>query len=497
MKKSLLVKYLYKGKVFSVVFSGGQRNKHFLIGKKLIIGSDPKIFWQIFNDSFPKTHDLIVKEDDKHYFNLLSSFNLEVKKNNQVLELNDLKNLGILKNNKLFLSDDMEGKITVDQNTEFSFQYITIKETLSDEEKKLVALFHQWPKATGQEKFTKYSISILVLFILVLATIIGWNYVPPKKSTVFDRAEREITILTELELKVAPSDESFDDTSADEAEEVIEESDGDAKKRVDANQKNQINTRQQARMKDRQSKASAGKAGRYQGIAGGGGGGSSSATGTGSGLAVKSRISGLKGGSRQQDSGFRGLEVDTGSGYQEMADRLRRQKDDQLNSAAISSRGVRASELGGRKTTGLSASGDVDLEALTNTLGDGTVSIRELGVTAVAGDDIAMGSVEVIDNAPKINLSDAQKEGHLKEWFVSRLNLQITEKFNTFKLRKPMKGELMFRFVFRDDKIVSIKITGQGSIGDKEFTKALEDMIKNKRCPNIGDYSGNVKQYYE
>lgn len=502
MNKSLLIKYFYKGKVFLVIFSGGDRNKRFLIGKKLVVGSDTSHFWQIFNKQFPKSHDLVIKEDDKYYFNLLSTFSISVSKNKQELELDDLKMQGILKGNRLYLNEQLEGKIIVDQNTEFTFQYVPIKEGLTHEEKKMVALFQQWPKATAMQKATTYTVSSIVVLILVLATVLGWKYTPPKKSSIFDRVEREITILTEVSLKTPPADISFVDYQeetediADSTEEYVE----DTKQKPtaqDAERRTEQSARLTERLKQRQSSASASKADRYQDIAGSGEGLDPSQVGTGSALAVRARVSGLQAtGSRE--AYFTDVEIDTGSGYGEMAERLNRQKDDQLNVAAISSRGVRASELGGRRTTDLSARGSTaELEALETRLGDGTTSIEELGATALVGKAIDKGSVATTAGKNRVDLTDSQKESHLREWFLSRLNLQITEQYNAFKLRKPMKGELTFRFVFVKDIVVSIRVVGKGSIGDSEFTKNLEDIIKGRRCPNIGDYRGNITQYYE
>ena len=466
MQKSLFIKYLFKGKVFLVTFSHGQRDKHFLIGKKLVVGSDPTLFWQIFNDKFPKRYDLIVKEDDKYYLNLLNTFTIEVTKNKQALELNDLKNQGILKDNRLCLSEDIEGKVIVDENTEFSFSHINLKGDLTDEEKKLVALLHQWPKATGQEKFTRYSMIFLILFILILASIVGWTYTPPKKASVFDRAEKEISMMTELSLKVQTEETLFDYNDEDDYAEVADDTDSDVTQ-DDANRQASVNARQQARIKGRKSSSTASKGNLYQGVAGGSGSGGSidaSQVGTGSNLAVRARVSGLTG-TGGRDSGFTNIEVDTGSGYAEIAERARRQKGDQLNAAAISSSGVIASRLGGRKTTSLSASGDVDLGTIASTLGDGNQSVAELKAKNIKIEGIESGEVEKIE-APKINLTNAQKDSHLEEWFTSRLSLQIQQKFNAFKLRKPIKGELTFAFVFRNDIVVSIKVTGRGSIGD-------------------------------
>lgn len=496
MNKSLLIKYRYKGKVFLVTFSGGERNKNFLIGKKLVVGSDPDLFWQIFNKQFPKSHDLVVKEDDKYYFNLLNSFSISVSKNKQELQLEDLKMQGILKGNRLYLNEQLEGKVIVDQDTEFTFQYVSIKEDLSQEEKKLAALFHQWPKATKMQKITNYTISLIVLFIVILASVLGWKYTPPKRSTIFDRAEREITMLTEISLKTHSSVDLFQDFYDESADEPVEDT-SQEQTEFDAARQAEQSARLSARLKQRQSSASASKADRYQDIAGSGEGLDPSQVGTGSALAVRARVSGLQAtGSRE--AYFTDVEIDTGSGYGEMAERLNRQKDDQLNVAAISSRGVRASELGGRRTTDLSARGSTaELEALETRLGDGTTSIEELGATALVGKAIDKGSVATTAGKNRVDLTDSQKEAHLREWFLSRLNLQITEQYNTFKLRKPMKGELTFRFVFVKDIVVSIRVIGRGSIGDSEFTKSLEDLIKGRRCPNIGDYRGNITQYYE
>lgn len=490
MNKRFLIKYLYKGKQFSVAFSEGTDNKHFLIGKKITVGSDPELLWQIFNPAFPKKHDLLINDNGNYYFNLLKSFSLQVKKGDKDLSLEELKSLGLLKNNKLYLKEDFEGSVILDDNTTITFKSIPKTPPLTSEQKKLIALLHRWPKISSQQKITRITVISVILFIIIFASIVGWTYTPPRAKNIFDRTEANIiSMQVEAPVQFTEAETEFYD-EPDITEEGDAEAQAQAQKEAEENRAN-AEAIQQRIAQRRQSARTSGTE-RYQNAGQGGGDGQ---TGTGAALAVKSRIQGLRGTSRENSS-FMDVEVDTGSDFGKVADNLRRQQDDQLNTAAVSSRGVSADKVRGRRTASIGSGGDADLGTLASNLGDGYEAVETVGSTDIEGTDLERGQIEIRQREVK-NLTDREKETQIKEWFASSLLTRINQEFDSYKLRKTIRGQLNFRLIFKSDRIVRAIIRGRGSINDKEFIAKLQKIIEGRTYPNIGDYTIDISQSFE
>lgn len=491
MSKRFIIKYLYKGKVFSVAFSEGSTNKHFLIGNKLTIGSDPYLLWQIFNPTFPKKHDLIINENGNYYVSLLKTFSIEVNKGNQKLGIDELKSLGLLKDNRLYMKEDYEGSIFIDENTTIKFQSIPIAAPLSSEQKKTIALLSRWPQVSAQQNVTRYSIISVILFIIIFASIIGWTYTPPREQNIFDRTEANTIVSMQVQapVDVAPTEtEYYDETEVDEEGDI--ESDKVAQQEAQARATAQnVNARMAERSQARRSSTPE----RYNRGAGGGGG--NGQTGTGTALAVTNRVRGLKGTSRANSS-FSGIDVDTGSEYGEIAASLNRQQNDQLNTAAVSARGVSADRVRGRRTTGIGSAGDTDLGSLASDLGDGYGDVQTVASTDIDDTNLGRQGIEGRVRVKK-DLTDSEKELQINEWFKNVLLVQINQEYDRYKLRKTIRGRLIFTLIFKQDKIVRANIKGTGSINDKEFITKLRSIIENRTYQNIGNYTINITQSFD
>jgi hypothetical protein len=489
MNKRFLIKYLYKGKQFSVAFSEGTTNKHFLIGKKLTIGSDPSLLWQIYNPSFPKKHDLIINENGKYYFNLLKSFSISVKKGDKDLSLDEIKSLGLLKDNRLYLNEDYEGEVVIDENTTISFRAIPKPAPLTAEQKKLVSLLNRWPAISTQQKVTRFTVISVILAIIIFASIVGWTYTPSRAKTIFDRTEENIMVSMQVESPIEISQET---TEFYEEPEIIEEGDGEAeaKAQEEAEQRAADAQRIQDRIAQRRRSAQANSQERYQNVGEGGG----DQAGTGTALAVRSRVRGLRGTSRASSSFD--IDVDTDSDYGGIAEALGRQADSQINTAVVSARGVRASDVRGRRTARIGSGETADIGTLNSNLGDGFEKVETIESTEIDDTELEKRQIERTKRERR-DLTDNEKETQIREWFTSAILPRINQEFNSYKLRKTIRGKLDFRLIFKDDKIIKAIIRGQGSINDKTFIANLQKIIEGRALVDIGTYTINISQRFE
>jgi len=497
MDKRFLIKYLYKGKQVTVAWSEAHAkiNKFFLIGNKLTIGSDPSLLWQIFNPTFPKRHDLIIKENQNYYFNLLKSFSIKVNKDGKELSLEELKSLGLLKDNRLYMKDDYSGSIIIDDNTTITFDPKPKPAPLTDEQKKFIALLNRWPKITTQQRITKYVIILVILLIMILASVVGWTYTPPAKENIFSLAEKELTVAIPIKATTVATEEPefYDDVEySDEGE--LEDADVSEQKEAQDKVQDEAAIRQRAARRAAQRTATTSSAQRYSRTSGSIGGQGGSGLGTGGALGVKSRVRGLRGTSRENSS-FTNIEVDTGSEYGEISKSLGRQKDDQLNTAAVSARGVKADQVRGRKTASIGSDGSADLGTLASNIGDG-YAVKTIEGEDVDGTSLETGQVEVRKRVIK-NLTDPEKKNQIEEWFMTSILPRINIEFDSYKLRKSIRGELAITLIFKGDKIVRANIRGKGSINDREFISKIQRLIEGRTYPNIGDFTITITQNFE
>ncbi len=483
MNKRFLVRYLYRGKQFTVAFSEGTTNKHFLIGKKITVGSDSSLLWQIFNPSFPQKHDLIVNDNGEYYFNLLKSFSIQVKKGDKELDLVELKSLGLLKDNRLYLKEDYSGSVIIDENTTIDFKAIPKEAALTTEQKKLVALWNRWPQISTQQKVTRFTIASVILFIIIFASIVGWTYTPPVAKNIFDRTEESMMVSMQVE---DPIKATFEDQGVyTEPEEGAGEEEAEAEaakaeqKAQEAAKKQDIQKRIAQRRKATQTSTTE----RYQAAGAGGG-----ATGAGDLVAVKNRVRGIKG-SGNRNSSFN-VDVDTGSEYGEIAASLNRKSNNALNTAVMSDKGISARDAKGRSIAGVGTGVTGDLEQIASNIGGGE-GVKALEATEITGEEVTRGTIEQKKRERK-DLTNSEKETQIREWFMVAFLPRINQEFDRYKLRKTIRGELNIKLIFKNDKIIKAIIRGKGSINDKDFIARIEPLFNNKSFPNIGDYQIDI-----
>lgn len=493
MSQTLMIKYYYKGKQFSIKFSEGNFNNNFLINKKIVVGSDPKLYWQIFNSNFPKRHDLVVKDKDDYYINLLKSFSIEIKKDNRSLELSELKSLGILKDNKIILKKDFSGKIIIDENTYFTFNYRDMAKVLTKEDRDNLVIFNQKQKLAPLQRQVRYAASGVVVFTIILYLLIGWGYEPPKKLSKF--AKKELEFQTSMDIKMNAEKQALDDEFAFDYTEDTNAGTGDEGdvEKPEEPKVSEADKIRAARQEQRSGRARAPRSGKISVSDvvsnASSGAGQSDTPGTGSILTVRATMSGLTG-SRSRDVGFSDIQASSASNLSDLSSRFASDSGS-VGSAIVSNSGVKSSEIAGREVGRLQRSGSVNLAEVNAKLGDGKASIEELTENAGEDADVNRGRIDVVE-AKKIDLTDKQKKMQFNDWFINVLQPQIDAQVRIFKTKKPIRGQLTISFIFKNDKVVNVNISGQGSVNDSDFKKIIKDLIIGKVCSNLGDY--RVKQ---
>ena len=486
MSKTLIIKYFYKGKLLSIKFSDGDRIKSYLINKKIVIGSDPTLFWQVYNTNFPKKFDLVVKEKDSYFINLLKSFSIEVKKDGIDLDLNDLKAQGLLKDNRLSLRQDICGKITLDNDSYYTFEYESINKEYSPDEKRDLLLFNTKPKATREQKQARYSVIGVVLLVAILYAFIGWDYNPPKKLSKFEQIELEV----QTSLNLGPEDQTDSNVDVLSARDMINSDNvitDSEEKPIDNAQAQKDVEREQRRQNLKASglpQVSVNFSRESALARGNSAGGPSTDVGSGSVLSLKATLSGLGGAKR--DLGFSNVESNTGSSLSEVSQRYKSNRA-ALGSSMVSDSGVSSSEIGSREVGKLSADGTANLASVTANLGDGNASIDELQASGGDLTDIQQQDAKKIQ-VKKIVYTNAQKELQFEQWYNSVIRAQVDNKVREFKQKKPITGELTMTFTFEKDVVKDVRIIGVGSANDREFINILRRMLRNQICTNIGDY---------
>lgn len=166
-QKNLNVSLFYKNKKLDTIiekrdFSG-----------KFVIGTDPNLFWQILDNSFPKQHTLLVKKGSKYQVNLHRSMALNVKKGDSSLSLDDLKSSRLVKGNTLTLDPSIKGTVDFADNWQISFGYEDVYvHRPSAEELRIIKQFGKYSELIPVVKYT-----VRFLILALLATIVGVFFV--------------------------------------------------------------------------------------------------------------------------------------------------------------------------------------------------------------------------------------------------------------------------------------------------------------------------------
>ncbi len=203
--KILSLRFYYSGKNLDNAKEGRD------IKDKFYIGSDKHLQWQVLDPNFPKKYLLLKKSKDSFILMLKKGMNLTIKKDNNVLDLNDLKNRNIIKGNELFLSKDYSGYVNFSDNWSIAFEFVTpFVKHISEEDRKIIQQYQRRPAPSPQQKLSRNLVVIAILLVLIASFLFEKMYEPP----VFER-----TLAQRVSFEVAPPapvEYEFEETIAKE-----------------------------------------------------------------------------------------------------------------------------------------------------------------------------------------------------------------------------------------------------------------------------------------
>ncbi len=214
-KKILNLKLKYKDKILDIVKQGSD------FTNKFVIGSNKYLFWQILDKKFPDKFPILSKTGNRYKINLRPDMDVQVRKNNQVLERDQLKNKKLLSKNSLIIDPETEGEIYISKDWKIEYNYaVPYQFVPTAEEKKIASQFAHMPSLEPQEKFTRIFILLGIVFTFVGLYIADLNYVPPEKVDITDKLQRLEEIATQVQV---PEPVAQEPTAGKGAEEEVEE----------------------------------------------------------------------------------------------------------------------------------------------------------------------------------------------------------------------------------------------------------------------------------
>lgn len=93
--------------------------------------------------------------------------------------------------------------------------------------------------------------------------------------------------------------------------------------------------------------------------------------------------------------------------------------------------------------------------------------------------------------------SDREKVRMIEDWSMNILHPLINAKYRKYQLKKPISGKLYFTLFFSKDILQDVKITGEGSISDRNFIMELRQIALHHKLPGIGDYRFTTEMCFQ
>ncbi len=490
MRSDLFLIYNYRGKQFVIAKDDPEIHRLFRLGKKLVIGSDAKNLWQIYDNKFPKKYVFVEKGQDSYFVNLQKNMSIVVSDGNKELTLEELKSKGLLKNNKLYLKEGYSGSVHINENTEIKFRFVRGSVALTEDQKRMVANFTKRPPLASDQKITRSLIFIVLILVIAFASYMNYVYEPVVKKSVFeqtrDNLKREMTVSAEVKVntptnvatveKTGGEGEKIDETpqevtpTDDQTTNANTMSNADALALISATQVDLVNQTMSTQNTQ------------VAGMPSGGGGG-----GAISGSLISSTMSGLKGNNNRKTTINIG-NVSTSTSIDDRINALAAGRGLDTGLAAVGAGGESVTTVAEGRATNLIASTDInaikDYNANVGKNPGGGIEDTGTANVAVSGLPKTVDPKAIIEE-PTVTGETAQ-QSRVKQWFTGTMGPQISGLYNTYKLTKPIRGYLDFTFKIVKGKVVKVTITG--SIKDKKFINELRKILNKKTITGLVDY---------
>jgi len=165
-KTVLCLRLFYKGKPLDIAKPGRG------FKKKLHIGTNKHLFWQILDPNFPQKHLFVFDQGGQYYMQLLENTKLECFRDEKPIDQATLKSANLLTGNKLKLTFNLTGTVILGPDWTVRFEYVEpwIK-VLTPEEKQIIAQYSRRAELTSVERFNRnmvLSVSFLTIAFLAV-----------------------------------------------------------------------------------------------------------------------------------------------------------------------------------------------------------------------------------------------------------------------------------------------------------------------------------------
>ncbi|MCD4651114.1 MAG: hypothetical protein K8S56_04920 [Candidatus Cloacimonetes bacterium] len=190
---------------------------------KFTIGSSPQQFWQILSRAFPSDFTLITRENGKYVMHLRKGMDIDVKKGDLNIPMQELKSSRMLKGSKLYLDERTQGTLRIDDTWKIEYAYTTPhKRVLSPADRALVSkLSHKMP-ASPEERFTM-AFLLLAFFVTIVGIVIFQaTYEPEARTNIVEQVQRRAQIANLAAFELQQQETGGGKEEAEEAEEASE-----------------------------------------------------------------------------------------------------------------------------------------------------------------------------------------------------------------------------------------------------------------------------------
>ena len=217
-EKVLSLKLTYKDKVLDIA----RYKRDFT--RKLFIGRDKHLFWQILDKAFPSKYNLISKSGSMFKLKLRKGMDVSIKKDNQLLTKDDLHRANLLRGETLTLDPSTVGSVSFGGNWKIEYSFITpYKYVPTQEELSITKQFAKFTPLAPQEKFTRIFIILGIAITWIGLYIAESFYVPPLEVDFTERLLRIEEFATQILVEEAVVEAGVGKTREELEEEITEQ----------------------------------------------------------------------------------------------------------------------------------------------------------------------------------------------------------------------------------------------------------------------------------
>ena len=203
--KQLNLHLNYKGKKLDTAKYGRD------FTKKLVIGSNKYLFWQILDSSFPEKHTFLTGTGTEFALNLLPGTTVQCKKGDQDVDQNFLTSSKILNGTQLKLQQDMTGMVKLNSDWVVSYEFLPpFEKVMTEEQRQIYNQYSRRPEPTSVEKFNRGMILLLTALTVIFLIVYDRLIKPDERAAAsLEQKLEQMTQATRVIPEVAQQSSSF------------------------------------------------------------------------------------------------------------------------------------------------------------------------------------------------------------------------------------------------------------------------------------------------